>query len=72
LGQRRNIAFAALGGGQHVSYAVGLVLGGFFVENIGWRNGYHLGTVCSGIITAVAAWSLPADDNRMRGMCGSE
>lgn len=66
-GQRRNIAFAALGGGQPVGYAVGLVLGGFFVESIGWRYGYYFGTICSGIITAVAVWSLPADDQTMRG-----
>jgi len=61
-GQRRNIAFAALGGGQPVGYAVGLLLGGFFVESIGWRYGYHLGTICGGVITAVAVWSLPAEE----------
>lgn len=66
-GQRRNIAFAALGGGQPVGYAVGLVLGGFFVESIGWRYGYHLGTVCGGLITAVAVWSLPADGYTVGG-----
>lgn len=65
-GQRRNIAFAALGGGQPVGYAVGLVLGGFFVESIGWRYGYHLGTICGGIVTAVAIWSLPKDEDALR------
>lgn len=64
-GQRRNIAFAALGGGQPVGYAIGLVLGGFFVESIGWRYGYHFGTVCGGIITAVAIWSLPIDNSNI-------
>lgn len=66
-GQRRNIAFAALGGGQPVGYAVGLVLGGFFVESIGWRYGYYLGTICNGVITAVAVWSLNAGESTLRG-----
>jgi len=66
-GQTRNIAFAALGGGQPIGYALGLVLGGFFVESIGWRYGFHLGTVCGVVFTAVAVWSLPADEHERFG-----
>ena len=66
-GQRRNIAFAALGGGQPVGYAVGLVLGGFFAESIGWRYGFYLGTVCGFFFTAAAVWSLPTDKDRRSG-----
>ena len=66
-GQRRNLAFAALGGGQPVGYAVGLVLGGFFVEGAGWRYGYHLGTICGGTFTAIAIWSLPPDESGQTG-----
>jgi hypothetical protein len=36
-------------------------------ESIGWRYGYHLGTVCGGLITTVAVWSLPADGNTVGG-----
>ncbi|KAH8602208.1 efflux pump protein [Bisporella sp. PMI_857] len=60
-GQRRNIAFATLGGGSPLGYAVGLVLGGLFAESIGWRYGFHLGTICNFTFAVVAIWSLPAD-----------
>jgi MFS family permease len=36
-GKRRNIAFAAMGGGQPVGFAIGLSLGGVFADTIGWR-----------------------------------
>ena len=31
------------------------------MQSIGWRYGYYLGTICNGIVIAVAMWSLPAD-----------
>lgn len=38
----RNITFACLGGGSSVGFALELVLGGLFVDSIGWRYGYYL------------------------------
>lgn len=34
---RRNFAFAATGAASPVGYTVGLVLGGVFVQSVGWR-----------------------------------
>lgn len=39
-GTRRNVAFASLGAAQPAGFAIGLVLGGVFVEYLGWRYGY--------------------------------
>ncbi|KAK0106815.1 hypothetical protein ONS95_003537 [Cadophora gregata] len=36
-GNRRNFAFAATGAASPVGYTVGLVLGGLFVQSVGWR-----------------------------------
>ncbi|KAH7327420.1 major facilitator superfamily domain-containing protein [Rhexocercosporidium sp. MPI-PUGE-AT-0058] len=36
-GNRRNFAFAATGAASPVGYTVGLVLGGVFVQRVGWR-----------------------------------
>ncbi|RDW75844.1 hypothetical protein BP5796_06665 [Coleophoma crateriformis] len=60
-GQRKNIAFACIGGGSPIGYAFGLVLGGIFAESVGWRYGYYLGTACSFLFWGAAIWSLPKD-----------
>lgn len=60
-GQRRNLAFACLGAGQPVGYAVGLVLGGIFVDSIGWRFGYYIAATVNVILFVVAWWALPTD-----------
>lgn len=60
-GQRRNIGFACLGLGQPLGYSVGLVLGGFFVDSIGWRFGYYLCAGATVIVFGVGLCILPAD-----------
>lgn len=60
-GTRRNIAFASLGAGQPVGFAIGLVLGGVFVQGIGWRYGYWIGAVITFIVFLISAFGLPAD-----------
>ena len=63
-GQRRNIGFACIGLGQPLGYSVGLVLGGFFVDSIGWRFGYYLCAGASVIVFGVGLWILPTDPHR--------
>lgn len=43
VGQRRNFAFAAMGGGQPIGFGLGLALGGVLTDNIGWRVGTPMG-----------------------------
>ncbi|PVH87813.1 MFS general substrate transporter [Cadophora sp. DSE1049] len=60
-GTYRNIAFACLGAGQPLGFSVGLVIGGLFVQSIGWRVGYYIG---SGLIFAtflISIFGIPAD-----------
>ena len=58
-GRGRNIAFACLGGGSPVGFALGLVLGGLFVDSIGWRYGYYLSCGLNGIIFVAAFFTIP-------------
>lgn len=58
-GRRRNIGFTFLGIGQPLGYSLGLFLGGFFVDSVGWRYAWYL---CAGTALAVffiAIWALP-------------
>jgi MFS family permease len=59
-GRRRNIGFASMGMGQPLGYAVGLVLGGVFVDTVGWRFGYYISAILSGFLSIAAIWGLPA------------
>lgn len=63
-GRRRNLGFACIGLGQPLGYSVGLVLGGFFVDSIGWRFGFYLCAGASIIVFSVAVWVLPKDRHR--------
>jgi MFS family permease len=68
-GRGRNIAFACLGGGSPVGFALGLVLGGLFVDSIGWRYGYYLSCGVNGMIFLAAFFTTPASatgGDRMR------
>ena len=60
-GKRRNIGFACMGLGQPLGFSLGLVLGGVFVDTIGWRAGWY---ICAGALLVcllVGSWSLPLD-----------
>lgn len=63
-GRRRNVGFACLGLGQPLGFSVGLVLGGFFVDSIGWRVGYYLCAGASIIVFLAGVWFLPRDRHR--------
>jgi MFS family permease len=58
-GPRRNISFACLGAAQPVGFSIGLVMGGVFVETIGWRYGYYIGAIANVVIFVVTYLGLP-------------
>jgi MFS family permease len=57
----RNIAFSCLGAGQPVGFSIGLVIGGIFVQEIGWRYGYYIAAVLTLIIFVVSIFGVPVD-----------
>ncbi|KAK5169044.1 uncharacterized protein LTR77_006353 [Saxophila tyrrhenica] len=59
VGKRRDFAFAAMGGGQPIGFAVGLTVGGFLTDGIGWQWGFYLAAVFDAAIFAVALFGLP-------------
>jgi len=59
---KRNIAFACLGAGSPVGYALGLVLGGVFVETIGWRYAYYLAAAVNAVLFVVAVFGIAKDE----------
>jgi MFS family permease len=61
-GQRRNIAFASMGSGQPIGFAIGLTMGGVFADSIGWRWGFHIAALLNTIIFGVAVWGLPKNE----------
>ena len=68
-GKGRNMAFALLGGGQPIGFALGLVLGGIFVDSIGWRYGYYISCIINALIFVGAFFSTsasPSSENQRR------
>ncbi|KAI9697107.1 MAG: hypothetical protein M1820_007922 [Bogoriella megaspora] len=57
----RNLAFGSMGGSQPAGFAIGLVLGGFLADSIGWRYGFHIAAAVNAVITVVAIFGLPKD-----------
>ncbi|KAE8150551.1 major facilitator superfamily domain-containing protein [Aspergillus avenaceus] len=60
-GKRRNIGFASMGMGQPLGYSVGLILGGVFVDSIGWRYGYYISAIINALLSCLAFWGLPQE-----------
>ncbi|KAF2730080.1 MFS general substrate transporter [Polyplosphaeria fusca] len=58
-GKSRNIAFASMGGGQPIGFALGLTLGGVFSDTIGWRWGFHIAAILNTVILVVGFVGLP-------------
>ncbi|KAM7183668.1 aminotriazole resistance protein [Naviculisporaceae sp. PSN 640] len=61
-GRRRNIGFGCAGLAQPMGFSVGLVMGGVFMETVGWRTGWY---IVAGILFCIvpAGWYLlPGDD----------
>jgi MFS family permease len=61
-GKRRNVAFAAMGGGQPIGFSIGLTMGGVFADSIGWRWGFYIAAIMNTIIFGIAIWGLPKNE----------
>lgn len=61
IGSYRNAAFACLGAGQPLGFSVGLVIGGVFVNSIGWRWGYYIVAIFTFAICIVSIFGIPPD-----------
>lgn len=58
-GRGRNLAFSCLGLSQPLGFSVGLVLGGIFVDTIGWRAGWFLSGGLTLLLAVIGVWALP-------------
>jgi MFS family permease len=58
-GSWRNVAFAIVGIGSPLGFALGLVLGGIFTDTIGWRWAYYITAILNFLISTSAVWVLP-------------
>ena len=63
-GQRRNTGFACIGAGQPLGYSLGLILGGVFVDTVGWRSGWYLSSAVALLVFGAGLWGLPQDSSR--------
>lgn len=61
-GSYRNIAFACLGAGQPLGFSIGLVLGGVFVDTVGWRWGYYTGAILTFLVFLISIFGIPFED----------
>ena len=63
-GQRRNLSLAFMGAGQALGFSIGLVLGGLFVDSIGWRSGFYMNGAANFALLGVSFWGIPQDRQR--------
>lgn len=66
-GRARNVAFSCLGLSQPLGFSVGLVLGGVFVDTLGWRMGYYLFGGLALLLSVVGLWALPHSEVKRTG-----
>lgn len=67
-GRGRNMAFACMGGGQALGFAVGLVVGGVLVDGeAGWRGGFWVCAGINAVVLGVVVWGLPRVDAAEQG-----
>lgn len=58
-GQPRNLGFSCLGFSGPLGFLLGLVLGGVFVDGVGWRPAFYLVAAASLALGIVGFWALP-------------
>ncbi|OOQ82788.1 putative MFS transporter [Penicillium brasilianum] len=62
-GKSRNMAFACLGMSQPFGFCLGLVLGGVFVDTVGWRVGWYIAGGAALFLSFVGLWALPGSQH---------
>lgn len=62
-GRTRNVAFAVFGGGSPIGFALGLFLGGVFVQASRWRTGYYFSAGVNAASLVLAWFALPGSNN---------
>ncbi|KAJ5219947.1 hypothetical protein N7468_009151 [Penicillium chermesinum] len=60
-GRPRNIGFSCLGFSQPIGFSVGLVLGGVFVDTVGWRVPFYIAGAVIFASFFIGVWVLPQD-----------
>lgn len=60
-GRPRNIGFSCLGFSQPIGFSIGLVLGGVFVDTVGWRVPFYLAGAVIFASFLIGIWVLPRD-----------
>jgi len=68
-GQPRNIGFSCLGFAAPLGFLLGLVLGGVFVDGVGWRPAFYLVAAASCATGCVGVWVLPKDEKPKTWRC---
>ncbi|KAI0505163.1 MFS general substrate transporter [Xylaria bambusicola] len=63
-GRPRNLGFACLGLAAPVGFSLGLVLGGVFIDGIGWRPAFYFVGTSTGALFLGGFWALPRDRPR--------
>lgn len=58
-GRPRNLGFACLGFSGPLGFLCGLVLGGVFVDTVGWRPAFYLAAATSSALCILGFWVLP-------------
>ena len=66
-GRPRNIGFGCLGFAGPIGFSLGLVLGGVFVDTIGWRSAFYLAGAATFALFLIGIWTLPADGQSTSG-----
>ena len=58
-GRPRNLGFACLGFSAPLGFLLGLVLGGVFVDGVGWRPAFYVASATTFGLCAIGFWVLP-------------
>ena len=59
-GKRRNMAFAAMGGGQPIGFSIGLIVGGVLADSSAtWRGGFYVAAGLNTILVVVSFLGVP-------------
>lgn len=60
-GRPRNLGFSCLGFSSPLGFLLGLVLGGVFVDTVGWRPAFYLAGATTAVLCVFGFWVLPRD-----------